>query len=139
MRRNKSMNIGAYFEKYPNKVYFFGSWGFQWYMEKNGYPMIDLNHSKVKRNFMIVQAYNNGVFRMMQEPFVDAVYKDSHRGPRWLGTMSEPVAAGFYSSVWGPLPYAFGDVPEDIYLLFSIDMEKKEKGYGPPTHKDFIP
>ena len=43
-------------------------------------------------------------------------------GPRWLSTMSKPLGAGFYSSVWGPLPLAFGRVPPedaDIYRAVS--------------------
>jgi hypothetical protein len=31
--------------------------------------------------------------------------------------MSQPLGAGFYASVWGPLPFAFGEVPPERYLI----------------------
>ena len=37
-----------------------------------------------------------------------------------LTTFNQPVGAGFYSSIWGPLPFAFGRVPPEsvsVYVL----------------------
>jgi hypothetical protein len=33
----------------------------------------------------------------------------------WLSTMQKQMGAGFYSDVWGPLPFAFGFVPPEQY------------------------
>jgi hypothetical protein len=37
-----------------------------------------------------------------------------------LATMSPEMHAGFYSSRWGPLPWAFGHIPPEQYLTFRI-------------------
>ena len=47
---------------------------------------------------------------------------------RWTGTVQEqPLGwlsvmirgwAGFYSSVWGPLPFALGEVPPEEFLVY---------------------
>ena len=39
----------------------------------------------------------------------------------WISTMNLSVGAGFYSSVWGPLPFAFGPVQPETFLLFRAE------------------
>jgi hypothetical protein len=36
---------------------------------------------------------------------------------RWLAVMNEDCGAGYYSDGWGPLPFAFGRVPPDSYVV----------------------
>jgi len=35
------------------------------------------------------------------------------------------LGAGFYSSVWGPLPYGFGRVPPEPYLVVHLQQQDK--------------
>ena len=35
-----------------------------------------------------------------------------------LATMSQETGAGFYSNVWGPLPWVFARIPPERYLVF---------------------
>jgi hypothetical protein len=37
-----------------------------------------------------------------------------------LATMSPEMHAGFYSSRWGPLPWVFGGIPPEQYLIFRV-------------------
>jgi hypothetical protein len=37
--------------------------------------------------------------------------------PTLATTMSWRLGAGFYSSFWGPLPYAFGPIPPERYFI----------------------
>jgi hypothetical protein len=34
--------------------------------------------------------------------------------------MSPEMHAGFYSSRWGPLPWVFGGIPPEQYLIFRV-------------------
>jgi hypothetical protein len=42
------------------------------------------------------------------------------QGPRHMTTASKEVGAGFYASAWGPLPFAFGDVPPETVLVYVL-------------------
>ena len=35
-----------------------------------------------------------------------------------LATMSQETGAGFYSNIWGPLPWVFARIPPEHYLVF---------------------
>jgi hypothetical protein len=39
-------------------------------------------------------------------------------GPDVLATWSAPVGAGFYASVQGPLPFAFGRAPPEMVSVY---------------------
>jgi hypothetical protein len=38
----------------------------------------------------------------------------------FLTTMNEDVRAGFYSSVWGELPFSFGNVTDEKYAVLQF-------------------
>jgi hypothetical protein len=37
-----------------------------------------------------------------------------------LAIMSSKTGAGFYSSMWGPLPWAFARIPPEPYFVFRV-------------------
>jgi len=39
----------------------------------------------------------------------------------FLATMSQPVGAGFFASIAGPLPFAFGRVPPEKTVVFDFN------------------
>jgi hypothetical protein len=39
---------------------------------------------------------------------------------RGVTTMKPQMGAGFYSSMWGPLPFAFGHVPPERYFVVRL-------------------
>jgi len=41
----------------------------------------------------------------------------------FLATLSPRLGAGFYVDEWGPLPFAFGRVPPERYVLLEIVRE----------------
>jgi hypothetical protein len=43
--------------------------------------------------------------------------------------MSPEVGAGFYTSLWGPLPYVFGATPSEVYVVQKL---KKSVPWNPP-------
>ena len=43
--------------------------------------------------------------------------------PSGIATMQGKLGAGFYSSDWGPLPFAIGRVPAERYVLIRFGPE----------------
>jgi hypothetical protein len=39
---------------------------------------------------------------------------------RFLATMNIPSGAGFYADVFGPLPFAFGNIASEEYLIYIV-------------------
>jgi hypothetical protein len=37
---------------------------------------------------------------------------------RWIGTMSRKNGAGFYSDLYGPLPFYIGNIEPEEYFIF---------------------
>lgn len=101
----------------PGPIYFEGHWGFQYYMEKLGAKAADLHNSPFHAGDILVIPENTansfgpppgfGLQGTIMNFNVDAS----------LATMCQPLGAGFYASVWGPLPYGFGAVPRERYLV----------------------
>jgi len=98
-------------------MWFLGHWGFQYYMEAAGAVAVDGNRPAMKSgDYVAVPSNNVNVFAprtriaVMQDEFIMP-------GPRWLATMDSAVGGGFYSSIFGPVPFAFGNVsPETVHV-----------------------
>lgn len=99
-------------------VWFQGHWGFQYYMEQAGARPFDVRDPQVRLGDFLVVPTNNTNFFAVDPSYV---YLKSYLVPacRWVSTMSlNPVGAGFYASESAPLPYVFGQIPQEEYLLF---------------------
>lgn len=111
------------YEKYghgDDRLWFQGHWGFQYYMQEAGVGAIDFDRLLLKKGDIVVLPVNNtGLVRVterMGELIDDIRYRPSSR----LATVSSGMGAGFYSNVWGPLPYAVGPKFQDVYLIYRI-------------------
>jgi len=96
-------------------VWFEGHWGFQYYLEKSGATAVDFKHSQQKPgDFLVLPVHNTDVSlpapEILQSREVLTVPAET-----FLSTWCAGLGAGFYSSVVGPLPFAFGSVaPETV-------------------------
>jgi Dolichyl-phosphate-mannose-protein mannosyltransferase len=100
-------------------VYFSGHWGFQYYMEQEGAKPLDYARISLKKGDFVVYPTQNTNVRLIQMPGkrIDVKkYKAFFVGPF---TLHMQAKAGFYSSIWGPVPYIFKS-GED-YDIFKID------------------
>jgi hypothetical protein len=43
-------------------------------------------------------------------------------GPSLLATWNETMGAGFYASLWGPLPFVFGHVPPEGVSVYDFGL-----------------
>jgi 4-amino-4-deoxy-L-arabinose transferase-like glycosyltransferase len=105
-------------EKYGNRplpLLFEGHWGFQYYMEKNGaVAMNNRNPTFAPRQILAAPENNTNVaYQIVDSGVTLELLQFPAAG--FVSNMQKKVGAGFYSSRWGALPYAFGNVPAEEY------------------------
>jgi hypothetical protein len=111
------------FARGPERFWFQGHWGFQYFLDALGAHALDVEHSLLQRGDLIATPQNNANFSPLGPDLVVLREQLSVTGPRWLTTMNGEVGAGFYASLRGPLPFAFGLVPPERVVVCSVDPE----------------
>ena len=101
-------------------VWFSGHSGWQFYMEELGGKPIDQQRSSPLPGDVYVLPSNNWQPVPINSNRVAAYRHDTFPVPRWATTSHYQVYAGFYSDGAGPLPFYFGPVPEEIYLVVDL-------------------
>jgi hypothetical protein len=102
-------------------VYFGGHWGFQYYMQARGFTPADELGSNFREGDLVIIPENN-VEQIDRPAQFDVVAPKTLQlaQRRYVATMSSPLDAGFYSSLWGPLPFVFGPVPPETYNFYRL-------------------
>lgn len=100
-------------------LWFFGHWGFQYYMETIGAVATDSRSALKPGDLIALPDHNPTTMPVKPE---NAVVRGECVAPgsRWLATMNDAAGAGFYGSFWGPLPFAFGRVPPERVVIGMI-------------------
>jgi 4-amino-4-deoxy-L-arabinose transferase-like glycosyltransferase len=109
--------------KSPNStIWFQGHWGFQYYMESFGCKPLDPAQPNISSGDIIVNPLNNtNLYRLPgYMPLRDSLESKTFT---WLTCMNKQARAGFYSDVWGPLPFVFGTISPERY---NIHISQKE-------------
>lgn len=104
----------------PGQVWFTGHWGFQYYMEQLGARAIDPANPGWQVGDLLVQPRNNPNTFRFDGPDLPIIFRFGVPALNYLATMDPAVHAGFYADLWGPLPFAFGQVPPDQYIVMEI-------------------
>jgi 4-amino-4-deoxy-L-arabinose transferase-like glycosyltransferase len=104
------------FGRGKQKLWFEGHWGYQFYMAKLGDSALDMKHPAVHPGDYLAVPLNNSDTEHPDSPGIEL----TARGPRYLSDMNENVGASFYSSIFGPLPFAFGNVPPERVLVWPV-------------------
>ena len=101
-------------------LWFEGHWGFQRYMEQAGAKPLDFRRSRVLPGDRIAVPLNNtNLLPLPAESFAPRSVVGVPVLP-FLSTLSPAVGAGFYTDIWGPLPFAFGAVPPERYAVVEV-------------------
>ena len=104
-------------------AWFQGHWGFQYYMQLYGARPVDFLKSAMNAGDMLIVPENNAdAYRMPTDQFVASTELVKIDLPQPLSTMRWRSGAGFYSSFYGPLPFAFGSPEAEKYYLFRLSM-----------------
>ena len=110
-------------EAYPPKdrtVWFQGHWGFQYDMEALGAKALDIGKSHLTPgDLVIIPTTNTNLFPPPPNLTVTVGSIDIESS-RWLSTMSLLTGAGFYSDIFGPLPFALGSIPAERFTVVEI-------------------
>ncbi len=101
-------------------TFFEGHWGFQYYMQSYGAQPVDIHSFRFAPGEVIVIPENNtNIFGLPSGVPASQQIIEVKTDP-WIATMRPEVGAGFYASIWGPLPFAFGTVPPEHYRLLTL-------------------
>jgi len=95
-------------------------WGMQYYLEAGGVRTLDLDRDYLLRGDILILSSNNTNPRRIAAEDARLIDSRSHPEPVWGMTHSLAVGAGFYSSIIGPIPYAFGPAPPDRYDVWRV-------------------
>jgi hypothetical protein len=101
-------------------VWFEGHWGFQYYMEKLGARPMDFNNFTPPPGDLLVMPLHNTYIKEPPPGIVARRDVLSVPNASGLTTWNAAVGAGFYSSVTGPLPFAFGRVPAESLFIYEL-------------------
>lgn len=102
------------------RLWFQGAWGFQYYMEALGARRVNFSGSELRPGDVLIVAINNATLAAPPPTALAHLETVTFPAAGWIGTMATPIGAGFYSDVWGPLPYALGAAPEESYLVLEV-------------------
>lgn len=109
----------------PGSVLFEGHWGFQYYMQLFGARPVEYDKFAFQTGDLVVIPENTTSTFPIAPQFVatqQILQFDPHAH---AATMA--LGAGFYSSVWGPLPFSFGRVPSEPYLVVGLQRPDRSK------------
>jgi 4-amino-4-deoxy-L-arabinose transferase-like glycosyltransferase len=118
--RRNAQEVMAKLGRGRGTVWFQGHWGFQYYMEQLGAKAADLEHFTPSPGDILVVPLHN---TCTSEPPPDRFARRDVMGvpgPAGLTTFHAAVGAGFYSSYYGPLPFAFGQVPAEALYVYDV-------------------
>jgi len=101
-------------------VWFEGHWGFQYYMEQLGGRAVDFKNFTPSAGDLLIVPLHNTYIAEAPAAMVGRREVLSVSGPLGLTTWNAAVGAGFYSSVSGPLPFAFGAVPAESLFIYEL-------------------
>jgi hypothetical protein len=114
--RDAAARIGRAYAQTPGKLWFQGHWGFQYYMERVGGKPVDFKRSILTRGDIVVTPLQNANMLFLPDDLVVHLntVAISPGGPL---SVLFGQGAGFYSSVFGPLPFALGKAQNMEYLV----------------------
>jgi hypothetical protein len=105
-------------------TWFQGHWGFQYYMQSFGASPLDLKSSPLKPGATVLIPSNNTNLLPLKPEKAELREIITAPGPSWLATLCQPAGAGFYSAIWGPLPFAVGRVPPESVSVYVLRLSR---------------
>ena len=112
-------------------LWFQGHWGFQYYMEAFGASALDFARSPLKAGDTLAIPANNTNLLVPKPAAVMSRETLAVPGPRLVATMNGTAGAGFYASMWGPLPFVFGQAPPEIVFVYIMGPPPPESAQIP--------
>jgi 4-amino-4-deoxy-L-arabinose transferase-like glycosyltransferase len=118
--RQSARQVWAGYGHGTRPLWFQGHWGFQYYMDALGASALDLKRSVVNPGDHLAIPHNNSNV-LVPDPEKTVLREIlTFPGPGLLATCNETMGAGFYASLWGPLPFVFGRVPPESVSVYDF-------------------
>ena len=125
--RLEAASIPQQIQNRPGRVIFQGHWGFQYYMEALGFTPLDVATYQPRAEDLMVIPMNNANTLEISSSYITSRRMVEFEMHRAVTPMRRELGAGFYSSTWGPLPFAIGYVPPERYMQLRL---------APPANAD---
>lgn len=103
------------------QLWFRGAWGFQYYAELAGARKIDEHGSQLLAGDVVILPSNNSGVTALPLDSVSLAERAEFPAACGLATMASSLGAGFYTDLLGPLPFAFGHAPEEVYYVVRVE------------------
>jgi branched-subunit amino acid transport protein AzlD len=116
--RSAAAAIHKTFENSGRTVWFQGHWGFHYYMEAAGGKAVDFAHLEIAKEDIIIFPSTNTVVMLLPEDTIRLYQVFKFTPYQKLATVNLQLGAGFYSDIWGPLPFVAGPVAPEEYYAF---------------------
>lgn len=101
-------------------IWFEGHWGFQYYMQSFGAQPLQVGKTVYRTgDYLVIPSNNTALFHIPSNVLGRRVVISASPSSS-LTTQNQQMGASFYASKLGPLPFAFGPVPLDHYLIAEI-------------------
>ena len=107
-------------KKQTGTTYFQGHWGWQYYLEQAGLKPLDTTNASFRPGDFILSPQNNVNVEQIPARYADDVRTTSIPTTRGLSVMSHGLGAGYYSDLFGPLPFVFGGLQIDQYHVILL-------------------
>jgi hypothetical protein len=117
--RAAAQQIAAAYPSATSKMWFQGHCGFQFYYQKSGAQPVDFSRSVLLPGELMVLPSNNSNLVTPDPADVENAAVLEFPVCSWLSTVNAGTGAGFYGA-GGLLPYVFGPVPAEKYLIFRV-------------------
>ena len=120
--RKDAAQVCAKYVAASRKVWFEGHWGFQYYMQAFGARPLDVNRSEIAVGDILVRPSQNSNVPAPDPKIASLLEFFSMPSFPGFATMNLDCGAGFYSQLWGPLPFVFGRIPPEKIYVYAIKM-----------------
>jgi hypothetical protein len=118
--REASRQFHARFSTERGTVWLEGQWGFHYYAQQWGCKPLDLENAVPASGDIIIVPFNNTNLVALPREKVVSLETAEFRLFPFITTFTKGTGAGFYSSVWGPLPFAITSVPNERYYVVRV-------------------
>jgi len=118
--RFAAAQINRKLESSHRTLWFQGHWGFQYYMEASGAKAYDFENPKIARGDILLMPSDNTATQHLPEEIARLNLVFQFNPYLKITTLNLRLGAGFYSEIWGPLPFVAGPVAPTKYYAFII-------------------
>jgi tetratricopeptide (TPR) repeat protein len=121
--RTAAEEITAEYKPTGHQLWFAGGYGtFQFYMEKLGGQRIDVERSLLQPGDIVVEPWCNNANVELPSGSVGWLDGLTYEPHSWMNLYGDTksTAAGFYGADLGPVPFAIGRLPGQIYFVVKV-------------------